>query len=151
MHYICVLYLKRVHKKNLKLGSYFGTWKCGESALVAPRLHLQRLGRSGRIHFLSAAAFFVLSWMALSASSASVTGVTLSTPLVWSSLLAWGHTGPFTGLSLAEGTDGMAYPGEKNAIIVELFFPTVTMTSAVYFSMPANTVILNTNFLTWCS
>lgn len=105
--------------QNLKLGSYFGTWRWGESAPEAPRLHVQRLGRSGRIHFLSAAAFFVLSWIALSASSASVNGVTLSTPLVWSSLLAWGHTGPFTGFSLAEGTDGMADPGEENAIIVE--------------------------------
>lgn len=122
IHIIILFFILRERRQKLKTGSYFGAWKCGESIFEAPRLHLQRLGRSGRIHFLSAAAFFVLSWMALSASSELATGVTLSTPLEWSSLLAWGHTGPFTGFSLDEGTDGMAYPGEKNAIRVELFF-----------------------------
>lgn len=132
-HFIC---------KSSENWTHLGTCAWGESAFEAPRLHLQRLGKSGRIHFLSAAAFFVFSWMALFASSVSTTAGSLSTPfsgnepsrslaspLVWlCTLAAWGQTGPLTGVSLDKGTDGMAYPEKKQQkterrVCHNLFFP----------------------------
>lgn len=97
----------------------------GESAFEASRLHVQRLGRSGRIHFLSGEGFFVLIWMVLFASSLSPvvtlsTGISgnepslsLASPFLWLCILAeWGQTGPIAA-SLDEGTEGMAYTGEE--------------------------------------
>lgn len=118
-------------RQNLKPQPHFRTCWCGESAFEAPRLHLQRLGRSGRIHFLSAAAFFVVSWMDLFASSASVIGVPLSTLLATSILPVWGHTDPPAGVSLDEGTDGMAYPGKQRAVFHRHFIE-FTMSPVVF-------------------
>lgn len=125
---------------------YLGTCEWGESALEAPRLHLQRLGRSGRIHFLSGLVLFALSWMALLASFVSsmegswstlllVVNIwnapsrRLASPLVWlSNLAAWGHTGPLTVVSLDEGTDGMAYTCRSEAALMRSLWFTLAVT-----------------------